>query len=224
MSTRSFIDELRITVATMQAMKPDKADAIGRAHALIVDGFLVDNGDGTGTVLSSNLSTRYSVNGACACAAAAQGKRCKHLEAWDLYKLVQKRLAAQLAPEVLKDQASREPSMAEDTAELVRIPPQYIQLIQGKPFVRYFGLLAMAHAQGLQKLQASFTYNDAELSLAKAVAVFADGRWFEEAADSTAANAPRIGLHWRRMSLTRAKARVLRDALNIGICSVEEMD
>src|SRR5262245_44280310 len=29
------------------------------------------------------------------------------------------------------------------------IPPQYIQLIHGKPFVRYMGLLVMAHERGL---------------------------------------------------------------------------
>ena len=29
--------------------------------------------------------------------------------------------------------------------------------------------------------------------------------------------------HFARMVLTRAKARVLRDALNIGMCSVEEL-
>lgn len=47
---------------------------------------------------------------------------------------------------------------------------------------------------------------------------------FSEAADATPANvAPRVKAHFPRMALTRAKARALRDALNMGMCSLEEL-
>ena len=73
------------------------------------------------------------------------------------------------------------------------------------------------------ELSAVWTHNDAEVSLAHAVAIFADGRR-EESGDSSPQNAKNIGLHWRRMALTRAKARALRDALGVDECSVEEME
>ena len=34
---------------------------------------------------------------------------------------------------------------------------------------------------------------------------------------------PKVKAHFARMALTRAKARALRDALNISMCSVEEI-
>jgi len=99
-----------------------------------------------------------------------------------------------------------------------------VVLIQGRPFVRYAGLLQMALARGLLCLQADWTFNDAELSLAHAVARFRDGRVFEEAGDATPANTNRkVAVHFRRVALTRAKARTLRDALGIDLVAVEEL-
>jgi hypothetical protein len=48
--------------------------------------------------------------------------------------------------------------------------------IQGKPFVKFAGLLDLAHQRGLQSLKVAWTYNDAELSLAHAVAAFPSAR------------------------------------------------
>jgi len=45
-----------------------------------------------------------------------------------------------------------------------------------------------------------------------------------ECADATPTNVgAKVKAHFARMALTRAKARGLRDALNIAMCSVEEM-
>jgi hypothetical protein len=53
-------------------------------------------------------------------------------------------------------------------------------------------------------------YNDADLSLAHAVATFQDGRRFEESGDASPGNVTRmVAVHFRRVALTRAKARVL---------------
>ena len=82
----------------------------------------------------------------------------------------------------------------------------------------------MAPEHGLQSLTADWTDNDAERSLAPAVATFQDGRRFEESGDATPANTHRkVAVHFRRVALTRAKARVLRDALGVDLVAVEEL-
>src|SRR5207248_5144296 len=90
---------------------------------------------------------------------------------------------------------------------------------------QYAGLLALAHERGLVSLKARFISVTPELALAEAEAVFQDGRVFTEAADATPANVgPQVKAHYARMALTRAKARCLRDALNISMCTLEELE
>jgi hypothetical protein len=104
------------------------------------------------------------------------------------------------------------------------IPAQHVVVIQGKAFVKFAGLLQLAHERGLVALTADWTYNDAELSLAHAVATFQDGRRFEESGDASPGNVTRmVTVHFRRVALTRAKARVLRDALGVDLVAVEEL-
>ena len=82
----------------------------------------------------------------------------------------------------------------------------------------------MAHEQGLKSLSATFISVTPELALAEARAEFETGAVFRECADATPDNVhPKVKPHFARMSLTRAKARCLRDALNISLCSVEEL-
>ena len=74
---------------------------------------------------------------------------------------------------------AQEPAPAPTTPEAAPahgIPAQYVVLIQGRPFVKFAGLLTMAHERGLVALTATWIYNDTELSLAHAVATFQDGR------------------------------------------------
>ena len=104
------------------------------------------------------------------------------------------------------------------------IPRHYLVEIKGKKHVLFSGLLTMAHERGLINLTAEFVSVTAELALAKAQATFADGRTFTEAADATPGNVgPQVKPHFARMALTRAKARCLRDALNISATSYEEV-
>jgi hypothetical protein len=117
-----------------------------------------------------------------------------------------------------------EPPVATPPAD-VKIPREFTVNIKGKMHVLYTGLVVAARASGLVTLSADWTYNDAELSLAHAVCTFADGRRYEESGDATPGNVTKgISLHFRRVALTRAKARCLRDALGISECSVEEME
>ena len=101
----------------------------------------------------------------------------------------------------------------------------FIVHLHGKPFVQYAGLLTLAHARGLVHLKAHFISVTAELALAEAEAIFADGKTYGESADATPGNVgAKVKIHFPRLALTRAKARVLRDALNINLVSVEELE
>ena len=172
----------------------------------------------------------YSIQDTCPCPENAQTPRgwCVHRLAGAMAKrasaLVQTRLEALSAP--LPPEPSSAPEGEEGEAlGRTAIPRQYIQLIYGKPFVRYAGLLAMAHERGLQKLEATFVSVTDALAVAQATATFQDGRRFVESGDATPENV-HFGVrpHFARLALTRAKARALRDALNIGICAVEELE
>ena len=62
------------------------------------------------------------------------------------------------------------------------------------------------------------------MAIVKARAVFADGRIFEDYGDASPANcSPQIATAAVRMASTRAKGRVLRDALNVGQTMFEEL-
>ena len=212
----TFTDILRTAVATLQAAHPERLGEIARAHAAIIEGHVVRVDDANGKVLSRNGHTWYNVNGVCNCEAASFGKPCRHLSAWKLFRHVERQYDALQVPA---------PAPQEPPAETpAGIDPRFITYLHGKPFVRYAGLLALAHDKGLVSLKARLTSVSETLALADAEAVFADGRTFVDAADATPANVPpHIRPHFPRMALTRAKARCLRDALNIGICTLEEL-
>ena len=102
---------------------------------------------------------------------------------------------------------------------------KWVKQIHGKDFIEYQGLLAMAHERGLQDFGSAFIVVTETLALAEAWAIFKDGRRFWDAGDATPNNVHvQVKAHFPRVALTRAKARVLRDALNIGMVSVEELE
>jgi hypothetical protein len=103
------------------------------------------------------------------------------------------------------------------------IDEKYVVVIQGTRFAKVAGLLALAHARGLQSLTTTFTSNDAELAIAQSTAVFPFGS-FTDVGDASPANTnPKVRAHFRRVAATRATARALRLALNVDMCSVEEL-
>src|SRR5207244_9952276 len=99
--------------------------------------------------------------------------------------------------------AGREPAPAVPGA-LAR----WIKQIHGRDFIEYQGLLALAHAQGLQELAAEFLSVTPELALAAAHAFFRDGRRFWDAGDATPTSVhPQVRAQFPRGPLTRAQAR-----------------
>jgi hypothetical protein len=209
-------------------------EKLTKAMDLVLTDKIQAHADGTYTVTGSKP---YEVTDRCACYQGQHGqsKWCKHLVAIEIWKRTQERLYGTVATSAATstangngqdttwvDRAKQHPVLTTTTPT---IPPQFVTEIKGKQFVQYAGLLAMAHERGLQSLSAHFISVTPELALAEATAEFTDGTTFSECADATPENVnAHVRKHFARCALTRAKARALRDALNVSMCSVEEAE
>ena len=99
---------------------------------------------------------------------------------------------------------------------------------QGKQFVLFAGLLDEAHARGLKGIDTDLvqvpTPENNNVAIVKATVEMEDGRTFSGIGDASPENVGRmIAPHIIRMAETRAKARALRDAVNVGATSLEEL-
>jgi hypothetical protein len=214
---RHAVDE--VTDKAMAAL-PHSASRIEKAVQIVLAGDveLLENGTASVRSQSNGVSTYLIVNGHCECLdfERAPGGQCKHKISVGLHKRALALLHALQTPH-------EEPVAQEPETHQAGIAPEHLVTIQGKRFILYAGLLALAHARGLTALTATWTFNDAGLSLAQAVAVFPFGT-FTECGDASPDNVnKKIAPHFRRVALTRAKARVLRDALNVDMVSLEEL-
>src|SRR4028118_2300463 len=104
---------------------------------------------------------------------------------------------------------------------------EYMIERQGKPFVLYAGLLDEAHARGLRSIETELlqtpSVENGEVAIARAVVRTEDGK-FSGIGDASPQNVGRaIAPHLIRMAETRAKARALRDAINVGVTAFEEL-
>lgn len=110
-------------------------------------------------------------------------------------------------------------------APVATVPAQFVSQIKGKPFVQFAGLLTVAHGQGLLSLTERVTHVTDTYVMAEARAEFEDGRVFVGVGDSSPDNVGKeVKPHWRRLAGTRAMARALRQALNVHLVAVEELD
>ena len=215
---RAAVDQV---AARAKAALPECNGRVEKAVQIVLAGDVTLLPDGHARVASQCQGTVVYriVNGTCDCPdfARAPSSWCKHRIAASIQRralVLVKQLPA--LPETAQEPAPAQPAHG--------VLPQHLVMIQGRAFVKFAGLLQMAHERGLATLTADWTYNDAELSLAHAVATFADGRRFEESGDATPSNTNRkVAVHFRRVALTRAKARVLRDALGCDLVAVEEL-
>ena len=97
----------------------------------------------------------------------------------------------------------------------------------GRRFVLYAGLLEEAHTRGLRSIETELLQvpgvENGEVAIAKAVVRTEEGK-FSGIGDAAPGNVSRaIVPHIIRMAETRAKARALRDAINIGVTALEEL-
>src|SRR5919202_2274834 len=98
----------------------------------------------------------------------------------------------------------------------------------GKQYVLFAGLLEEAHNRGLRSIDTELvqvpTKENGRVAVVKARVEMEDGRTFSGIGDASPGNVgPNIGPHIIRMAETRAKARALRDAVNVGATALEEL-
>ncbi len=111
--------------------------------------------------------------------------------------------------------------------ENATVDPKHIQRIGDKDFVKFTGLLDLAHRQGLKAVETELLQAPAEdnqwMAIIQARVTTEKGS-FSGIGDATPKNVNgRIAPHIVRMAETRAVARALRIACNVGTCSVEEL-
>ena len=104
---------------------------------------------------------------------------------------------------------------------------EYMIERQGKRFVLYAGLLEEAHSRGLRSIETELLQvpktDNGEVAIVRAVVRTEDGK-FTGIGDASPENVNRtIAPHVIRMAETRAKARALRDAINVGVTAFEEL-
>ena len=114
------------------------------------------------------------------------------------------------------------------TKEKPKLDERFITRIEGREFVKYPGLLDLAHQKGLEQIEVvplQFpTKENGNFAIIKATVTSKEGYSFSDIGDANPENVnSRVARHLLRMASTRAIARALRSFTNIGMTCLEEL-
>lgn len=118
--------------------------------------------------------------------------------------------------------------MAAALTARIPIKDKHGRVVGEREVATYAGLLARAHAEGLKRIATKLLQiphpDNGDVAIASAEVEMRDGTTFTGIGDASPRNVPsRIAEATIRMAETRAKARALRDATDIGIVALEEL-
>jgi hypothetical protein len=108
------------------------------------------------------------------------------------------------------------------------ISKEFVVSLKGKEYPLFAGVLDAATKAGLRSLRTTVLQvpapDNGNMAVVMARAEFEDGRVFEDVGDCSPANtSPQLASASLRLASTRAKGRVLRDAINVGQTMFEEL-
>lgn len=104
----------------------------------------------------------------------------------------------------------------------------HIMNFRGNEYITYKGLLDIAHEKGLQKMDTKIEHIDfkTHTAVVKGTVYMRSGEEYSAMGDASPENVSNASIqpHFLRMAETRALARALRQATNVGMTSLEELE
>lgn len=109
-----------------------------------------------------------------------------------------------------------------------KLDERFICTIDGKDFVKYPGLLDLAHQKGISRLEVTIlqlpTAENGNCAICKAEVKSTKDEVFSDIGDASPNNcSSKVAKHFLRLASTRAIARALRSFTNIGMTCFEEL-
>ena len=112
--------------------------------------------------------------------------------------------------------------------QVPKLDERWITKIEGKEFVKYPGLLDLAHQHGLSSIEVDIvqmpTKENGNFAVCRATVMSKIGETFIDVGDANPGNcSSKVSKHLLRLASTRAIARALRSFTNIGMTAIEEL-